>query len=80
MSSPVQESDHNTSPTPDPGTTHNNEPDIVATDSDSDTDNPEPSVADSKNRPTITLKMLNFCKEVLIMVIIAVAYAALTNE
>ncbi|XP_044252727.1 thioredoxin domain-containing protein 11 [Tribolium madens] len=80
MSSPVQESDYNTSPTPDPGTTHNNDPDAVATDSDSDTDNPEASVADPTNRPTITLKMLNLCKEFLIMIIIAVAYAALTNE
>ncbi|EFA08737.2 thioredoxin domain-containing protein 11 [Tribolium castaneum] len=77
MSSPVQESDCNTSPAPDPGTTHNNDPDVVATDSDSDTDNPEASVAD---RPTLTLKMLNLCKEFLIMIIIAVAYAALTNE
>ena len=76
MSSPLQEPDLNTSPTPDPGTTDNNDPSAVCTDSDSDTDGPEPDAP----RPTLVLKMLNLLKELSIMALVALAYAALTNE
>ncbi|XP_063903866.1 uncharacterized protein LOC135123281 isoform X2 [Zophobas morio] len=76
MSSPLQEPDLNTSPTPDPGTTDNNDPSAVCTDSDSDTDGPEPDAP----RPTLVLKMLSLLKELSIMALVALAYAALTNE
>jgi hypothetical protein len=81
MSSPVQESGlRNTSPSPEPGTTQNNETGALATDSDSDNDKADPGVAETKTRPTFAIKMLNLCKEIIVMVLIAVAYAALTNE
>ncbi|RZC27651.1 thioredoxin domain-containing protein 11 [Asbolus verrucosus] len=83
MSSPVQESGLCDLLLAEPGTSHNNEIGDNTADSSDNSDSNDKSgktVADSKSRPTFVLRMLNFCKEVTIMVLIAVAYATLTNE